>query len=378
MDRTPPPVIDRDTIEPVAQAACGRSVAVTTWTATPIGEGSLGLSAGMFRVTGETADGTAWSVVLKMLRPVPPAFLARFSEADRARLAEAYGWDREARLYESGLLDRLPDGLAAARCLGVRRTDGGCWLWFEDLGPNDEAWDPARYALAARHLGRFNGAFADRARRPDDAWLCRGWIRTWVLAGIGSFGGAVVENDAVWQHPLVREAFSADTAVRLRRAWDRRHEILDHLDALPQTFCHMDAFRPNLFDRTSAGPPRTVAIDWSYSGIGPLGADVGHLVIGSTLPMAGHAPDVRVLAAAALPGYIAGLHDAGWDGTDAEVRAAFALSAVRWIFMLQQLNAVFEPERQERISRWAGEPYPDLVARVAYRTEFLLEIIEGA
>jgi len=372
VDRTPPRAIDRETIEPIVLGAYGRPVALTTWQVAPIGEGSLGLSAGMFRVNGAASDGTAWSVVLKMLRPVPAAFLGRFPEADRAGLAEAYGWDREARLYESGLLDRLPDGLGAARCLAIRRDDDGCWLWFEDLGPNDQAWDVARYALAARHLGRFNGAFADPGRRPDDDWLCRGWILTW------SLGGAVVENETIWRHDLVRQAFPADAGPRLRRAWERRHGILDRLDALPQTFCHMDAFRPNLFDRPSAGTPRTVAIDWSYAGIAPIGADVGHLVIGSTLPMAGLAPDIRALAAAALPGYIAGLRDAGWDGADADVRAAFALSAIRWIFMLRQLSAVLDSEQQERLARWAGEPYPALLARLAERTMFLLELIEGA
>jgi len=378
VDRTPPPVIDRETLAPVVERACGRPLARTTWEVAPIGEGSLGLSAGMYRVTGAGSDGTRWSVVLKMLRPIPATFLERFPEADRAQLAEAYGWDREARLYESGLLDRLPDGLVAARCLGIRRIDDGCWLWFEDLGPNDEAWDPARYALAARHLGRFNGAFADPALRPEDAWICREWIRTWVLAGIGSFGGAVVANEAIWTHPLIREAFPADAAVRLRRVWDRRHEILDRLDALPQTFCHMDAFRPNLFDRIAAGTRQTVAIDWSYAGIAPIGADVGHLVVGSTLPMAGHAPEIGALAAAALPGYIDGLRDGGWDGPAADVQAAFALSAIRWVFMLRQLGAVLDPEQQKRVARWAGEPYPALLARLARRTVFLLGLIEGA
>ena len=115
MDRTPPPTIDRETLESVVERACARPVAVTTWQVAPIGEGSLGLAAGMFRVAGAAPDGTGWSVVLKILRPIPAEFLARFREADRPRLAEAYGWDREARLYGSGLLDRLPEGLGAAR-----------------------------------------------------------------------------------------------------------------------------------------------------------------------------------------------------------------------------------------------------------------------
>jgi len=377
VDVAPTPEIDEATIAPVVRRLLGRSDPINAWEIAPIGAASLGLSGGLFRVTGTLADGTAWSVVLKLLRPIAPAFLARFPESDRALLAQGYLWDREARAYDSGLLDALPAGFSAARCLASRRTDAACWLWFEDLGTDNGPWDVSRYALAARHLGRFNGAFLTSRERPDDAWLCRDWIRTWVLHGHPSLHYPIVENAAIWEHDLVRQRFPSDTNARLRRVGARRREILDRLDALPQTFCHMDAFRPNLFDRISAGTAETVAIDWSYAGNAAIGVEVGQLVIASVLPFADPTQDVRELAGACVPAYLAGLREAGWRGDEADVKTGFALSAIRHVFMLGFLNGVLDQERQEQYARWTGTPYPELVARAARAATHMLDLIES-
>lgn len=63
---------------------------MATWQAAPIGQASFGLAAGLYRMTGGATDGTRWSVVLKVLRPILAGFLEQFAETDRARLAEAY------------------------------------------------------------------------------------------------------------------------------------------------------------------------------------------------------------------------------------------------------------------------------------------------
>jgi len=58
-----------------------------------------------------------------------------------------------------------------------------------------------------------------------------------------------------------------DVLERVLRIWDEREWFYGVTEALPQTFCHQDAFR-----RTC--PPRpeheqTVAIDWAGAGIAP-------------------------------------------------------------------------------------------------------------
>ncbi|MEA2660829.1 MAG: hypothetical protein QOH08_401 [Chloroflexota bacterium] len=373
--------LDARALAPVVERLFGRRVTPLTWAVTPFTyQATNSLSEGVFRVSGTARDGAAvrdWSVVVKVLRPAYDVLLAWFPEESRAELEDAHRWDREVHAYESGLLDRLPAGLAAPRCLGVRRDADRCWLWLEDLGPTDPGWDVPRYALAARHLGRFNGAFP-AASVPDAAWLSHGWLRTWLVTGFGSRAEFVLGNDDVWEHEIVRSAFAADDRERLERHWAERAAVLDRLDALPQTLCHLDAFRANLIGRTNArGEPETVAIDWAGMGLAPIGAEVGQLVMGS-VSFADYRQDIRELAPAAVDGYIAGLRESGWNDAERDVRTGFALSAVRWVFMLGILNAALDPVRQAEVEKWAGQPYVDTLTQAGTRTRYLLGLLDSA
>ena len=369
MDRAQPlPQIDRAMLGQLVE----RRVEPGEWTVVPITGTNLGLSGGLFRVSG-----TDWSVVLKILRPVPAAFLERFGEADRPDLERAYLWDREARAYESGLLDDLPRGFASAGCLEVVRRENECELWLEDLGTDDPPWDADRYSLAARHLGRFNGAYLHDRSLPAAPWLGRDWTRAWLLQGYGAGQDAVIENDAVWDHELVRDALGTTTRERLRRLWGRRVALLDRLEALPHTFCHMDAIRPNLFSREGTnGEEETVAIDWAYVGIEPIGAEAAQLALGS-VAYADPQQDIRALGPAALAAYLEGLREGGWTGDEGDAREGFALSAIRWVFMLRILNGAVDPERRAAQERWEGRPYDDIIARYGRFTRYLLDLIEG-
>src|SRR5207302_677641 len=125
----------------------------------------------------------------------------------------------------------------------------------------------------------------------------------------------ILDNYAIWAHPDVRAGFAPDARDRLRRLWVDRRAILDRLLARPHTLCHLDAFRKNLFDRDG----ETVAIDWSYVGLAPIGAEVGHLVMGS-VAFAEHGHDTRRLASAALDAYLDGLRDSEWQFEERDVR----------------------------------------------------------
>jgi hypothetical protein len=364
--------LDRTALEPIVARAVGRPVAIGEWRSVPFSyQVTNALSAGIFRLSGTARDGGDWSVVLKVLQPAYDALLGRFPAESRAELEGAYLWDREVLAYESGLFDRLPPGFAAPRALAIDRRADRCWLWLEDLGSADARWDLARYGLAARHLGRFNGAFPAGAF--DAPWLTRRWLTTWLLTGFGSRAQRVLDNDAIWAHPDVRAGFKSDARDRLRRHWADRREVLERLLARPHTLCHLDAFRKNLFDRGG----ETVAIDWSYVGMAPIGAEVGHLVMGS-VAFADHGHDNRALAAACLDTYVEGLREGGWRGDEREVRRGFALSAVRWAFMLGWLGAVLDPVRAAQLERWAGQPLAVQVAEAGDRTTFLLDLIDGA
>lgn len=366
--------LDSTTLEPIVRRVLGRPVEIQSWRAVPFSyRATNAVTEGIFRVSGEARDGPdrcAWSLVLKQLRPAYDALLSRFPAEHRRELETAYRWDREALAYASGLFDRLPEGLAAPRAYAIECQADGCRLWLEDLGEERASWDVARYALAARHLGRFNGAYPEgRFQAP---WLTRDWIRTWLVVGFGSRAMPIIDNDAIWAHPLVVAAFARDARDRLRRAWADRDRIVARLDARPHTLAHLDAFRRNLIDRGG----ETVAIDWSYVGSAPLGAEVGHLVIGSVA--FAEPQDIRALLPAAVDAYIAGLRDSGWRGDEDAVRIGADLSAVRWVFMLGWMTALLDPVRQASFEKSSGQPLAESIAQAADRTTFLLDAMDRA
>src|SRR5262245_18431261 len=147
--------LDRAVLTPPDERALGSAtVAVTERAASPVsgGAGSLGVEAsGVYRVGGYGRDQgrtVPWSLILKVA-------------ASSAHGGDPDGGARERHAYRSGLLGDLPGGLVAPRCLGaVAQPDGALWTWLEGIRESDGPhWRLARYGLAARHLGQFNGAY---------------------------------------------------------------------------------------------------------------------------------------------------------------------------------------------------------------------------
>ena len=94
-----------------------------------------------------------------------------------------YYWRREVLAYETGLLESMRGGLRSPAChLVAGRDDGSVALWLEDLRstPAPE-WSLGRYGIAARHLGRMQGAYLTGLPVPDHEWLSRGWMRSYLL-----------------------------------------------------------------------------------------------------------------------------------------------------------------------------------------------------
>jgi hypothetical protein len=88
--------------------------------------------------------------------------------------------------------------------------------------------------------------------------------------------------------------------------------------------------------------------------------------------------DIRALSRAALDTYVDGMREGGWRGDERQVRDGFALSAVRWVFMLGWLTAVLDPARRESVEKWMGLPLAECVAQAGDRTEFMLALLEDA
>lgn len=299
------------------------------------------VSGGLYRLTGTAQDGgemVPWSLVLKITQPIPPLASSAFAErlslspAEIGMVRDAYGWDREANAYRSGLLDTLTDGLRAPHCYGVDNHSGpSIRLWLEDVAADPAPWSMARYGLVARQLGAWNGGYLTGRRLPDAPWHSQGGLRTWATIMVRPVVWAIQQTERREQ-PLVRRAFPVPVAERLLTLWQDHPALLDALDRLPHTLCHLDAWRPNLLSVDLPNDDsETVALDWALIGIGAIGQEIGQLVAGSLLPPGTDVSHAVDLGETVLDGYLDGLRDAGWRGDARLVRLGYSASAaLRW------------------------------------------------
>ena len=113
--------IDNATLTPLVREALGSdTVEVVDWKAEQHHVSAT--RARIFRMSGSARDQgqeVPWSLILKIAPVVD----------DRVDPPGTHYWKREALAYESGLLEDLPGGIAAPRCLDVVEQPGGeFWL----------------------------------------------------------------------------------------------------------------------------------------------------------------------------------------------------------------------------------------------------------
>ena len=187
--------IDRMTLTPLVRRALNNeTVEVSDWNYTPIHAG-FEINADVYRFAGSGRDRgimVPWSLILKIVRPT-------------AGKDDPTDWNylkRDPLAYQSGLLDDLPGDLVAPRCYGIiENPNEEFWLWLEEVIDNiGPAWPLARYGLAARHLGQFNGAYLTGRPLPSLPWLSRGWLRSLVPQA----APRIAQLPTVLDHPLMR------------------------------------------------------------------------------------------------------------------------------------------------------------------------------
>lgn len=307
-----------------------------------------------------------WSIVLKGL-----------DAAGTDVLPTAHVWPpREHALHRAGLLDGLPGHIRGPRCFGEQtRPDGSAWLWLEDMTTGtDERWSLERYAWVARKLGQFNGAFLVDRPLPDHAWLSRDWLPQWV-GDAGSHLAALVRSR---DHPFVRRAYSPRAIAALNRHWAERHRHYDMIARLPQTFCHLDAFRRNIFLVPGArGEDEIVLIDWEFAGIAGIGEELASLVVATVVFGGLPAADLGALQATVLEGYIDGLRDACWRGDPGLVLRGYT-SAVALRFGIGiirlALPMLLDEGLQPALEAILGKPMDDALPMMAAVNEWLADI----
>jgi hypothetical protein len=351
--------IDRAILTPLVQSALGnKRVEVIGWDCEQL-HGGIGVGNAVFRFSGQARDqerNLLWSLILKST-----------CQAGDNTAASAWNYyKREADAYGSGWLADLPGGLAAPRCFGVtERADGTCCMWLEEVAEEIGAqWPLEHYGVVARHAGQFNGAYLVERSLPSWPWLSSDWLRNYIALS----APAIPRIRDLLDHPLVRRGWPGGASDRLFRLWDERGRFLDALGRLPQTLCHLDLFRRNLFARKTAdGDDQTVVIDWAYVGKSAIGEELVPLALASIAFNEVDVDQAQALDEVVFEGYLEGLRDAGWRGDPRQARLGYTAASLRFRFaelnkaidmMLDEsqhpfLERVFGCSMEENQDHWA-------------------------
>ena len=354
---------------------------IDDWRCSPLsGHISNPATGGIFRVSGTGGNNerrSDWSLILKIVHlteEAPPNW--------GTDLLHFGYWKREALAYRSGMLVDLTNDLQAPQCLAVvERLDGSVWIWLEEVAENSALpWSVARFGLAARHFGEWQGSYLAGRQLPEAPWLKPGWLQSWI--NHFQFLADYIGRREFWDHPLVQYAFPNPVEERVLQLWSERDLWLSILDRMPHTVCHFDLWRPNMLAcRDSDGHERTVALDWQCVGLGPAG-EVGNLLVTSLMNLEVDAEDATELDCALWTGYLAGMRKAGWAGDPREVRFCYAAYPVlRWALvfpMLMILPCVLVPDRRAEAETKYGKSIQQLLKEWAGALYFLLDLADEA
>jgi hypothetical protein len=362
------PDIALDTLAPLVTRALQREgLQLEEWQCRLIYSAIADTTGGVYRFEGTARDrdvAVPWSLILKVVD----------QSGERAVTDDAV---REVLAYESGLLSDLPGGLAAPRLFGITQvSEDTAWLWLEDVSPTiDPVWTPEGYGLAARHIGRFNGAYLLDRELPAYPWLDRAGFRS----GIDWSAPYFSRLPAVRNHPLVQRNWPDDLSERILHLWSERDLFLSALQRLPQTLCHNDLIRRNLFSRRTAdGHVETVAIDWAQIGIDAIGRDAAQLAPASVhafLLEPAQLPEVYEIV---FDGYLAGLREAGWSGDPGMARLGYTISSALCYALMPLGVVVLDDQQRARYEMTVGHPIEQILDRFAAEQRFLVDRADEA
>ncbi|WHY22053.1 phosphotransferase [Paenibacillus sp. G2S3] len=279
-------------------------------------------TAGIFHLKGIALinhERLPWSIILKIIKS---------DSAEKEDPAHHNYWRREALVFESKILDELPDSIRAPKCYLVEeQVDGTVWLWMERI-EGEYAHTKEEFDFIAERLGRFNGAYLTGKNIPDDQWICRSWLRSWTTSS-----KMYAPNPEDYIHQIHRDndrslwAWFQDFTNQI----DRHMDVLSHL---PRVLAHQDLSQMNMLLTQNGG---LVWIDWQFMSISGLGEDLGKM-FGVNMSL-GVIPIDRYeeYKESLFHSYIKGLKASGWQGDETLARYGYCLStALRSVWEVPQ------------------------------------------
>ena len=308
------------------------------WTRNPATVGLFRL-AGIARSSG--GGEVPWIVVLKVVADVDMTGDPQIDRYTHEPEGINY-WKREALAFSSGLLIGWPGPLVPVHCYRVEEVSKSqAWIWLEareGAGPH-ALWTIEQLASAAYDFGALAAQW--QSKLPDVrhySWLAQRWLRGWVglvrIFAVDHF----LDHDGCGNGSAVEPFLNESTRRRIAELISDADDLLAGFESLPVTLAHHDPQWGNLFAAApDESPARTVAIDWGFIGLAPVGSDLG-LHIGQDIMSWGI--DQRRTAEhdqASTTAYVSGLQDYGWNGDVNSVKfahaTAAALNAGTWLAM---------------------------------------------
>jgi hypothetical protein len=172
-----------------------------------------------------------------------------------------------------------------------------------------------------------------------------------------------------WDHPAARD-WSDRVRAGIRPLWERRHALVAHGENMPRTLCHLDVWPMNLI----AEGDRNILLEWAFTGTGALGEDIANLIVDSFADGFIDTALLPEVEAATTDGYLRGLRDGGWHGSDDDVRRAIALTgAAKYSWLAPAMLTV----AARGITRGGSPSYDpeSTAAQVRIRRGRLLELL---
>ena len=355
---------------------------ITGWQIQALHSGTGHATGELYRLTGtgqDQGEAVDWSMILKVLSP--HATRNAYTAADDP--SHALYWKREALAYQSGMLADLPGGLSAPRCVTIdEQPNGDIRLWLEEAhdryGPR---WPLDQYARAARCLGRFNGAYLTGRPLPTYSWLGRPGSLRGMLEG-SAWVRSVLNDSQIWNQPAIQQAFPIPITHRLLRLWDERERFLAALDRMPQTLCHKDFWRANLFAPLDPAQDNAlIVIDWAVVGIGELAMDAGDLFGASWHRFGVDSTDLRVFDTTIFENYLVGLKETGLHVDRWMVRVSYTGFAALKYGCVVLAILLSRPDDEHWRAHWerlTGQSLEAVFTQQAALSCYLLDLIDEA
>jgi hypothetical protein len=330
------------------------------------------VTVGTYRFEGVGSDRNEWldwSIILKVIQS--PANLGYDNCGEGTDQSHWNYWKRELLIYQSGWLNSLPEGIRAPVSYDAMEVPGNmAGIWLEDVKDSFSGnWPLHRYALAARHLGRLNGIYISRRELPSFGWLSQQRTRQWLKS--------IPWQDFPWDHPLVWQQFSNRGVDNFHSMLEENERFLARLEKLPMTVSHGDSNPSNFISRhLPRNQEQTVAMNWSLTGIEPIGDDLGQLVYGTYMNLKGY--KLRDISETLFTSYVNGLQDSGCHVDTQLLRFGYVTSAAFRMGLSKLVRLDGQLKREEDFIPHSAthpilaEPFESFMANEAYR---LMEVI---